>query len=87
MSRTRALGLSQAIEIDERPDQKFKQGSIGAPAAAGGREKKQPIPLLAHSKRGRRTCSLYGVRVGMCPGVGQRLFVHPLGVGVCKGYA
>ena len=83
MSRTRALGLSQAIEIDERPDQKFKQGSIGAPAAAGGRENKQPIPLLAHSKRGRRTCSLYG----MCSGVGQRLFVHPLGVGVCKGYA
>ena len=73
MLQTMALGLSQSIEIDERPDQIFKQGSIEVPTAAGGRENKQQIPLIAHSMRGRQACSLYGVRVGVCPGVGQRL--------------
>lgn len=73
MLQTRALGLSQSIEIDERPDQIFKRGSIEAPAAAGGRENEQQIPLLAHSMRGRRACSSYGVRVRVRPGVRQRL--------------
>ena len=30
----------QSIEIDQRPDKKFRQGFIGAPATAGGRENK-----------------------------------------------
>ena len=47
---TRVLGLAQPIEIDQRPDKKFKQGFIGTPAAAGG--SKQQVPLLARSLRG-----------------------------------
>ena len=35
--------------------------------------------------------TLYGVRVGVCPGVGSeawlRWFAHPLGGGVCRGHA
>ena len=33
--RTRVLGLPQSIEIDQRADEKFRRGFIGAPAAAG----------------------------------------------------
>ena len=49
MLQTMALGLSKSIEIDERPGQIFKQGSVEVPTAAGGRENKQQIPLIAHS--------------------------------------
>ena len=38
-----------------------------------------------------RAGSFYGVRVGVCPGVGPegwlRCFAHPLGGGVCRGHA
>ena len=44
------------------------------------------IPLL----RG-QACSFYGVRVGVCPGVGfkrwLRCFAHPFGGIVCRGHA
>ena len=48
---TRVLGLLQLIEIDYRPDKKFRQGFTGAPAAAGESGNKQQIPLLAQSLR------------------------------------
>ena len=32
----RVLGLPQSIEVDKRPDKKFRQSFIGAPAAVGG---------------------------------------------------
>ena len=39
MLPTRVLDLGQSIEIDYRPDKKFKQGFIGAPTAAGRKNK------------------------------------------------
>ena len=47
----RVLGLPQSIEIDYRLDKKFRQGFIGAPAAAVRSENKQQVPLIAHSQR------------------------------------
>ena len=35
------LGISQKMEIDQRPDKKSRQGFTGAPAAPGRRENKQ----------------------------------------------
>ena len=35
MMSTKVLGLPQSIGIDQRPD-KYRQGFIGAPAAAAG---------------------------------------------------
>ena len=32
------LGLSQSTDIDGRPDEKFRQGFIGVPAAEGESE-------------------------------------------------
>ena len=52
------LGL-KSVEIDKRPDEKFRQGFTGAPAVARGSENKQEVPLLA--PRGR-----WGVGVGVC---------------------
>ena len=40
MDRNRVLGLPQPIEIDKKPDKKFREGFIGPPAAAGGGENK-----------------------------------------------
>ena len=48
---TSVLGLPQSIEIDRRPDKKFRQGFIGTPAAAAGIENKHHVPLLARSVR------------------------------------
>ena len=52
---------------------------------------KQQVPLLAHTLGVGGELFLYGVRVGVCPGVGLeewlRCFVHPLGVTVCRGHA
>ena len=43
---SRALGLTQPIEIDQRPDKKFRQGFIMTPPAAG-REREQTTDPLA----------------------------------------
>ena len=41
--------------------------------AAGGSKNKQQVLLLSASPVGEgQTCSLYGVKVGVCPGVGQK---------------
>ena len=40
----RVLGLPQSIETDKRPDKKFSQGFIGAPAAAGWEQKQVTVP-------------------------------------------
>ena len=40
------LGLPQSIEIDQRPDKKFRQGSIGSCDAVGSSENKKWMPLL-----------------------------------------
>ena len=75
--------------IDKRPDKKFGQGSTGAPAAAGGQRRKQVTGSLARSRVG-RAGSLHGVRLGVCPGVGQegwlRWSAHPFGGVECRGH-
>ena len=43
---TRVLGLLQLIEIDYRPDRKFRQGFTGVPAAAGGSKNKEVCSCL-----------------------------------------
>ena len=48
---TSVLGLPQAIDIDKRPDKKFRQGFIRAPAVAGV-SKKQVTVSLVRSPRG-----------------------------------
>ena len=53
MIPTRALGLPQSIETDQRPDKKFRPAFNKAPAAAAGSENKQQVPLLASSLRWR----------------------------------
>ena len=64
---TRVFGPPSSIEIDQRPDKKFRQGFIGVPATAGmgGGENKQQVSLLASPLpllRGQQTCFLYGVK-------------------------
>ena len=59
-----------------------KQGFVRAPA--GGSENNQQVPLLTPQQ----ACSLYGKRVGVCPGFGPqewlRCFAHPLGGVACR---
>ena len=55
-------------------------------------EREQTTGSLAGSlPEGGGACSLHGVRVGVCPGVGWegwlRCFAHPLGGVVCRGHA
>ena len=57
---TRVLGLPQSIEIDQKPDKKFRQGFIGAPVAAEGSENRQQVPSLARSPRGVKFVSYMG---------------------------
>ena len=49
------------------------------------------FPGLLTPRAEGRACSLYGVRVGVCPGAGPeawlRCFAHPSGGGVCRGHA
>ena len=40
MAVIRILGLLQSIEIDQRPNKKFRKGFVRAPAAAERRENK-----------------------------------------------
>ena len=84
----RVLDLPQSIEIDYRPDNKFRQGFIGAPVpAAGGMGNNRFLCLLP--KLGSASSSLYRVRVGMCPGIRLegwlRWFAHPSVGGTCRG--
>ena len=41
---TRVLGLPQSIEIDERPDKKFRQGFLGALLQQQGARTKYRFP-------------------------------------------
>ena len=81
------LGLPQSIEIDKRPDKKFRQGFIGAPAAAGQSENDR---FPCSPPKAGRAASSYAARVGLCPGVGpegwRRWSAHPFGA-VCRGHA
>ena len=78
---TRVLDLPQSVETDQRPDKKFRQGSTGAPAAAGGGENKHQVLLLAHSLSGERADPLHGVSIGVYQGVRPegwlRWFAYP----------
>ena len=80
----RAPGLSQPIEIDQRPDKKVRQGSVRAPAAAGGSKDKQQSSLL-----GGRWFLIRG-EVEECPGAGLdgwlMCLAQPFGGAVCKGH-
>ena len=49
---TRVLDLPYSIEIDKIPDKKFRKGFTGAPAAAGGNEKKLTSSLAQLPKWG-----------------------------------
>ena len=59
----RIFGLPRSIEIDQRPDKKFRQGFIGAPTASEGGKNKEQFPLLFCSPRWGRAGSLCKVRV------------------------
>ena len=67
---TRVLGLLQLIEIDYRPDKKFRQGFIEAPTAPEGSKNKEQFPLLICSPRWGQASSLHKVRVWGGPGAG-----------------
>ena len=59
-----------SVEINKRPDTKFRQGFIGTSVAAGGSENKLNVPLLL-------PCSgvssfLIGVRIGAGPSSRRR---------------
>ena len=43
---TKVLGFPQAIEIDKKPDKKFRQDFFMVPAATAGNKNKQQFPLL-----------------------------------------
>ena len=43
---TRVLGLSQSIEIDQRPDKKFRQGSVGPLLQQEGARTNNSFPCL-----------------------------------------
>ena len=78
------------METDQRSEKKFRPGFTGVPATAGQWE--QVAGSLAQSlPKGRWAGSLYGVRVGLCSGVGLerwlRWSAHPLGGAVCRGHA
>ena len=81
MIPTRVLGLLQSLEIDQKPDKKFRQGLIGTHTAVEGDSKN--TCLLPEA--GRRSDSLCGVRVGLCLGVGPEGFAHPFGGVECRG--
>ena len=79
------FGFSESTEVDKRLDEKFKQGFIGAPATAEGRENNMCPCLLPEVG----TSSLYGVRVGAAgPGAGPEgwlgCFAHPFGGSACR---
>lgn len=59
----------ESIEVDERPDDKIRQGFIGAHAAAQGHENTKQVALLA--LRGGRARSLSEGRVAAEWSVGQ----------------
>ena len=65
---TKVLGFPQAIEIDKKPDKKFRQDSFMVPAATAGNKNKQQFPLLT-PQGGGWAGSSYGARIEMCSGV------------------
>ena len=69
MLPNRVLGLPQSIEIDYRPDKKFRQGFIVAPDAAGAARTDNKFPFLITSQS-RARLFLLGVSVEVCPRVG-----------------
>ena len=85
---TRALGLPKSIEIDERPDRKFRQSFMGASAAARGRgRQKQVTGSLASSLSAEQAGPSHGVRVEVRPGVRLEGWLAHLFGGVCRGHA
>ena len=70
---TRVPGLPQSIEIDRRPDKKFRRGSTGAPAAEEVGQEQTAVPCSLtplvgwRGGGGRQAHSLHGVRVGVRP--------------------
>ena len=60
------------------------------PCCSRGEQEQTTDSLACLLPDGGKACSLYGVRVGVCPGVGPegwlRCFAHPLGGVVCRGY-
>ena len=69
MLLNRVLGLPQSLEIDYRPDKKFRQGFIVAPDASGAARTDNKFPYLIASQS-RARLVLIGVRVEVCPRVG-----------------
>lgn len=69
----RVLGLPKSIEIDQRPDknrQEIQAGVYGGLCCSrAGSENKYPYWL---PERRMVSCSLQGVRIGVCPGVGLK---------------
>ena len=73
-----------AIESDKRPEEEFSRAFRAS--CCSPRTRNRCPCLLTEAEQ---ACSLYGVRVGVCPGVGLegwlRWFAHPFGGGVCRG--
>ena len=61
------------------------------PCCSSGEQEQTTGGLACLLTEGRWACSLHGVRVGVCPGVGPegwlKCFAHPLGAVVCRGHA
>ena len=63
---TRVLGLPQSKELTRVQASKSGKALLGPLLQQVGTENKQ-VPLLSE---GKHACSLYGVRVSACPGIG-----------------
>ena len=88
---TRVLGLPQSF-LEARQEIQARLYWGPAAVARGGSTNSFPW-LLAHCSllpERVQACSLYGVRVGMCPGVRLegwlRCFAHLFSGGVCRGH-
>ena len=82
---TRVLRLSQSIEIDQRPNKKFRQGFTGAPAAAGGSRNRQGVPLLPRPLKGPSSFLIWGEGRGVLAGWlrGLAHFLGSVVLGAC----
>ena len=86
------LGLPQSIEIDQRPDKKFRQGFTGAPAAAGRVRTNNTFPcsLPGGYRREASWFLIWGEGRGVSRGRAGEValvFCPPLSGVECRGHA
>ena len=66
MILTKVLGLPQSIQINQRPDKKFRQGFMGVTAPAEGSENKKQV--LVFAPKSGRAHALHGLKAGVSRG-------------------